>query len=120
MISMKLARLAGLAVLVTGTMVAGDAEAGGWRSRRNGCCRPACCERVEPAPCRAETVANGCCNAVRMEPRVHHHMTHDACGRSVCVEHVTMAPVWESAPIREVVVEEREVIVMGSVCCSGW
>ncbi len=48
MISGNMARLAGLGVMVVGTFLVGEADAGGWRSRRGGGRgRPVeCCERM--------------------------------------------------------------------------
>jgi hypothetical protein len=122
MISGNMARLAGLGVMVVGTFLVGEADAGGWRSRRGGGRgRPVeCCERMVVEPCCPAPVATNCCRIERVEPRVHHHTVYDACGCARCVEHVTMERVVGYAPVREtVVVEERRPAVVDSVCCSS-
>lgn len=119
MISSNMARIAGLGMVVAGTLLAGEADAGGWRSRRGGCCRPVeCCERGMVEPCCTAPVSY---RVERIEPRVHHHRVYDACGCATCVEHVTMERVVEYAPAREmVVVDEWRPAVVESVCCTSW
>lgn len=111
------ARLAGLVVVVVGALVAGQADAG-WRSRRACCPQPKeCCETVPVDRCCCRPAPTACGVAERYEPRVHHHTGCDACGRRVCVEHVTMERVRVAVPVEERVVDGR-LMDAGSVCCS--
>jgi len=117
MIPGSVARVVGPPCIALGLLVAAEADAG-WRSRRDRCCPPPDCVetvRVESGCCRP--VERGCRIEERWEPRVHHHVGCDACGRRVCVEHVTMQRVRVAMPPEDVVVWS-EVAPAASVCCS--